>query len=113
MPVAHSLLQIREELGVAVLPLSPDELWARPGGVASVGFHVKHLAGSLDRLLTYARGERLNDRQLALLEAEAAGVTPDERSEVVLRIADDAIERALDQLRATPIASLHEARQVG
>src|SRR5436305_1005779 len=49
-PVAHSLLQVREEVGrFSALP--PDKLWAKPGGAASIGFHLKHLAGSLDRLL--------------------------------------------------------------
>src|ERR1700692_1565594 len=70
MPVAHSLLQIREEIHGVVLPLSYEELWARPGGAASIGFHLKHLAGSLDRLLTYARGESLTAGQLALLDGE-------------------------------------------
>src|SRR3954468_11085681 len=48
-PVAHSLLQVREELE-GVLSLTSAQLWARPGGVASIGFHLRHLAGSLDRL---------------------------------------------------------------
>ena len=61
-PVAHSLLQVREEIA-AVAVLAPEHLWARPGGAASIGFHLRHLAGSLDRLLTYARGGRLNAAQ--------------------------------------------------
>ena len=113
MPVAHSLLQVREELEAAVLPLSYDELWKKPGGAASVGFHVKHLACSLDRLLTYARGEALNDRQIAQLEGEAHSGSPDDQAHVVLRTAHAAIDRALDQLRATPIEILHEPRRVG
>ena len=70
MPVVHSLLQVREELAALAPSLSSEQLWARPGGAASVGFHVMHLAGSLDRLLTYARGDGLNNRQRAALEAE-------------------------------------------
>src|ERR1700675_3648854 len=70
MPVAHSLLQVREEIDTVVTPLSHEELWARPGGAASIGFHLKHLAGSLDRLLTYARGESLSEGQRLMLDAE-------------------------------------------
>src|SRR5580704_10453460 len=70
MPVAHSLLQVREEIDTVVTPLSHEELWARPGGAASIGFHLKHLAGSLDRLLTYARGESLSEAQRVTLDAE-------------------------------------------
>ena len=63
-PVAHSLLQVREEIE-AVVALPPEKLWARPGGAASIGFHLKHLAGSLDRLLTYASGKQLSAAQRA------------------------------------------------
>ena len=70
MPVAHSLLQVREEIDTVVEGLSFQKMWATPGGAASVGFHLKHLAGSLNRLLTYARGENLTGAQLSALEAE-------------------------------------------
>src|SRR5215475_5139118 len=68
-PVAHSLLQVREEIE-AVSALPPDKLWVRPGGAASIGFHLKHLAGSLDRLLTYALGKPLTVTQYEALAAE-------------------------------------------
>jgi hypothetical protein len=75
MPAAHSLLQTAEEVERAVrapAPLAADELWARPGGAASVGYHLAHLAGSTDRLLTYAAGRPLDAAQLAALAAEDA-----------------------------------------
>ena len=56
-PVAHGLLQCRLELSATLPSLAPADLWARPGGAASVGYHLRHAVGSLDRLLTYARGE--------------------------------------------------------
>src|SRR5438552_13253361 len=70
MPAVHSLLQVREELETIVPPLAADDLSARPGGAASIAFHLTHLAGSLDRLLTYARGESLTPAQIAYLAAE-------------------------------------------
>jgi hypothetical protein len=61
MPVAHALVMAREDVEAAISALSADELWARPNGAAAAGFHAMHLAGSLDRLFTYARGEQLDD----------------------------------------------------
>src|SRR5215510_15868045 len=71
-PVAHSLLQVREEIEL-IVSLPPEKLWARPGGAASIGFHLKHLAGSLDRLLTYASGRQLNTAQRQALAEEQSG----------------------------------------
>jgi hypothetical protein len=70
-PVAHSLLQSLEEVRRHLVYLTPEQLWHRPNGAASIGYHVRHAAGSLDRLLTYARGEMLSAGQLAALKAEA------------------------------------------
>ena len=69
-PVAHALLQVREELATALHGFPPALLNERPAGLASVGFHLQHMAGVLDRLLTYARGEALTAGQLATLAAE-------------------------------------------
>src|SRR5918993_5328203 len=63
LPVAHSLLQVREDLARLERTVTPEQLWARPGGAASIGFHIRHTGGALDRLLTYARGEALTDAQ--------------------------------------------------
>ena len=113
-PVAHSLLQSREELHATLATLSPADIWVAPaGGAASVGFHARHAAGSLDRLFTYARGEQLSAAQKAALAGEAA---PDVRAQVVAALLadfDDAVERALAQLRSTDEATLTEARGVG
>ena len=58
MPVAHALVQVAQDVQ-PLAELTTDELWTRPGGAASVGFHLRHIGGALDRLLTYARGEAL------------------------------------------------------
>lgn len=112
-PVAHALLQVREEVRAHLEALSLDDLWARPGGAGSIGFHVRHAAGSLDRLFTYARGEALSAAQLASLKAEAepdltAGAIPD-----MLAAFDAAIDRALAQVRGTDPGTLLEPRGVG
>jgi hypothetical protein len=112
-PVAHALLQAREDLVSGLGDLSLDQLWARPGGAASVGFHVKHLAGSLDRLLTYARAAPLSPEQLAYLKSEAAPGEPPDGAAAVIAIAHGSIDRALEQVRGTTEKGLLEERRVG
>jgi len=109
-PVAHSLLQVREEVE-AVVSLTSAQLWSRPGGAASIGFHLKHLAGSLDRLMTYARGKQLSVPQYEYLAAEEHQQA--ETTDVLVRQAQAAIDRALDQVRRTPLCTLDESREVG
>jgi uncharacterized damage-inducible protein DinB len=110
MPAAHALLQAREDIERLAPELSDDRLWTRPGDAASAGYHLQHLAGSLDRLFTYARGEALNDRQREALRVEG---TP---GSAVTALVDDAvatIDRAIEQLRTTPPQTLFDAREVG
>ena len=112
-PVAHSLVQCGEELRKHVASLSPDQIWARPSGAASVGFHVRHAAGSVDRLFTYARGEPLSSAQQAALLGEAQ---PDGAADIAATLLagfDAAIERALEQLKSTAETALLEPRGVG
>ena len=112
-PVAHSLLQSRDELHATLATLAPADVWLTPGGAASVGFHARHAVGSLDRLFTYARGEQLSAAQKAALAAEGQ---PDLRPQVVAGLLaefDAAVERALAQLRATDESTLTQARGVG
>src|SRR5712691_332400 len=113
MPVAHALLQIREEIERVPATLSSEQVWRKPAGAGSLAFHLKHLAGSLDRLLTYARGEPLSDAQRAALGSEEAIGGPREDVERLRLEAMAALDRALDQVRATPVETLHEPREVG
>jgi len=112
-PVAHGLLQCREELHAHVPGLTSERIWVQPWGAASIGFHVRHAAGSLDRLLTYARGEQLSTAQRAALAAEPHPDLAPNPAGRLLAIFDEAIERALDQLRQTDQATLLDARGVG
>ncbi len=113
MPAAHALLQTMEDAQAATANLSAEELWAKPGTAAPVGFHLKHLAGSTDRLLTYARGQRLNDAQRAALADEKSTGTPLTDAGTLLATLRSTIDAAIDQLRATPVSTLQEPRQVG
>lgn len=112
-PAAHSLLQSREEIRATLARLGTPQLAARPGGAASVGYHVRHAAGSLDRLLTYARGEALSPAQLRTLEFEAQESADPDAGAQLAALFDAAVEGALAQLRATAESTLREPRFVG
>ena len=113
MPVAHALIGAREDVAAAIAELDAEVLWARPGGAASAGFHALHLAGSLDRLFTYARGEALSEEQFAALAREQAPGDPPPAARELVAVVETQVEKALAQLRATDPATLLEFRGVG
>ncbi|MDX5421154.1 MAG: DinB family protein [Hymenobacteraceae bacterium] len=113
-PVAHALLQAREEVHTLMEGFPEELLWEHPAGTASVGFHLQHLKGVLDRLFTYARGETLTEPQLDFLYAEGKPA----RNTVYLvqdlvRDFDRQVDQALEQLRDTDEDTLTEKRGVG
>lgn len=112
-PVAHSLLQVREDLPPLLESLAPAQVWARPGGSASIGYHAFHLAGSLDRLATYARGEALSASQLAALKAERAVDAARPPVAELVRLVTGAIDSALHDLATYFEDDLFTPREVG
>ena len=113
MPAVHALLQAREDIEGLVASVPSEHVWQRPGGAASVGFHVRHLGGALDRLLTYARDEALSDVQRTAARAETDPGSPATSLEDVAAGAYASIERALNQLRATSREDLLAPKKVG
>jgi hypothetical protein len=113
MPVVHALLQVREDLERLATRVPPQHVWLRPGGAASIGFHVRHTGGALDRLFTYARGETLSDAQKAALRDEGAEGDPPAALPALVSNVDTIIARALQQLAATQRESLLEERKLG
>ena len=113
MPVVHALIQAREDLERLITTVSPDHVWRRPGGAASIGFHVRHAGGALDRLFTYARGEALSDAQRAALKSEGEPGEPAAALQTLVAEVTRIIDAAMEQLRATPRDSLLEDRKVG
>lgn len=111
MPAAHALMQAAEDVPLAVRGLTTAQLWALPGGAAAVGFHLRHLAESIDRLLTYARGEMLTDAQFETLDAEPFddGRSADDLASAAVA----AIERAIETMRDTPPGTYLDVRGVG
>ncbi len=112
-PVAHTLLQAKEELHFLMKDFPEAFLWERPAGVASVGFHLQHLAGSLDRLFTYARGAALSHAQLKVLSEEGRPPETDNTARDLLEGFDRQVDLALDQLGKTSEQTIGETRLVG
>ena len=112
-PVAHALLQAREEIGALMLRFPDNLLWQKPAGVASPGFHLQHMCGVLDRLFTYARGEALTADQLQYLRTE--GTCPDEQCTAAQLVGqfEKIVDKVLAELSAVDEKSLTEHRGVG
>jgi len=111
-PIAHILLQVEESVREMVEGLTDDQWNARPANVASAAFHVRHIAGVIDRLFTYARGETLSDEQFAAMKKESEPVHRDDVHEA-LNAVTSRVEKALQQLRVTDPATLGDFRPVG
>ncbi len=111
-PVAHALVQAREDLERIEPLLADEKLWESPGQAASAGFHLRHLAGSTDRLLTYARGEQLSQEQKRYLATEKEP-QPDLSVEFLLAEVRDVLDRALAHLGSVQGTTLDDERLVG
>ncbi|GHB76028.1 DinB family protein [Persicitalea jodogahamensis] len=111
-PVAHALLQAREEVLEMATRIDEGKLWNRPAGMASAGFHLQHLTGVLDRLFTYAQGKALSEIQLRMLKAEGNADNEISVKSLVENFSQQ-VDRALEQLRTTDELTLTEIRGVG
>jgi uncharacterized damage-inducible protein DinB len=111
-PAAHALLQAQEEIEAALQDFPEAKLWEQPAGVASVGFHLQHMAGVLDRLLTYAAGQPLTEAQLAYLTKEGKPA-PGIDLATLLATFDQQMAITLQKLKATDPKTLTDVRGVG
>src|SRR5205085_519792 len=69
-PVAHALLQAKEEVNRLMADFPEILLWIKPINMASPGFHIQHMTGVIDRLFTYANKDALTQQQLDFLHSE-------------------------------------------
>ncbi len=111
-PAAHALLQSSEELEKYLQDFPEELLWKKPAGRASVGFHLQHLTGVLDRMLTYAQAEKLSKNQFHYLKNEEK---PDEKLsvEILIQNFQKKVNEAIVFLKNTPENILTEYRPVG
>lgn len=112
-PIAHALMQVSEEVELHASGLSHEELWARPYEVASVGFHLLHIAGSTDRLLAYARSETLTPDQIAVARSESAALATDVTALELVQRTQRALQQSLEHVRTTPLDALYDVRYIG
>jgi uncharacterized damage-inducible protein DinB len=109
-PLFHAFDHARLDLAKWTDGLTTDDIWSTPEGVGPIGFHIRHIAGSAERLFTYVQGGQLSAEQLAALKSEAApGASLDE----LLRHVDRVFASVLAGVRAIPLDQLREPRAVG
>jgi uncharacterized damage-inducible protein DinB len=111
-PVAHALLQAREELNELLQGFPNEKLWDKPAGVASVAFHLQHLQGVLNRLFTYAKGSALSEEQLMALKSEGQN-NPALTAAGLVDAFNEQVDRAMIQLKETGAEELPRFRGVG
>jgi uncharacterized damage-inducible protein DinB len=108
--VLHALESAKEDLWKWCFSLSDTQLNARPEGVAPIAFHLRHIARSLDRLLTYAEGGALDETQLQLLKSELDPLAAHEQLFTELEIA---LQRSGQRVRALVTVDFNMPRTVG
>ncbi|MEO6924332.1 MAG: DinB family protein [Bryocella sp.] len=107
--VLHALELAAEDVGRWAAGLSDEEMFARPAGLPSVGFQLRHMVGALDRLLTYAEGNQLSAAQMDTMSHEMdEGLAAD-----ALRVCHDGLKRAQERVRAFGPEKFAVVRGVG
>jgi uncharacterized damage-inducible protein DinB len=109
-PVLYSFQQAREDLAKHTEGLTGDQTWVRQFGLAPLGFHLRHIAGSVDRLTTYLLGRQLDEAQMAALRNE---MEPGEPLSKLLAQVNESLAQAEDRIRSIDPATLTEPRAVG
>lgn len=111
-PVAHALLQAESEIHNALSGFPAENLWKKPAGVASVGFHLQHIPGVIDRLFSYANQKELTESQKEYLNEE--GKENNEKSiHDLLSHLEKTIQSAIEELKLIDETILLEQRGVG
>jgi uncharacterized damage-inducible protein DinB len=107
--VLHALELAAEDVARWSDPLNGDEIESRPLGLPSVGFQLRHMARSLDRLLTYAEGQQLSERQLKALKTEEKFI---DREATLMEFAE-AVEVSVKRVLAFSPQDYETPRAVG
>lgn len=109
-PVFYSFTQVREDLALHTNGLTTEQVWSKTGSVPSLGFQLRHIAGSIDRLMTYLMERELSRDQIDVLKAESE---PGASLAELLAGIDDALSQAEDELRTIKAESIHAPRCIG
>ena len=111
-PVVHALLQANDEIREIVTDFPKENLWLKPAGVASVGFHLQHIAGVLGRLFTYSKGESLSETQLHYLSNEGKENESLEPQNLATALQHQ-IDISIEHLKTVTEDTLTQVRYVG
>jgi hypothetical protein len=109
-PTLHAYAQVREDLAQWTDGLTDAEIWSRPQGLAPVGFQLRHIAGSVERLTAYLCGEQLTSEQLEAMRHE---MDPGPGRVRLLENVNEALRKSEQVIRAIDPAMLAEPRTVG
>src|SRR5579864_427063 len=108
--ILHALEHAKEDLERWCGDLSDEELNARPCDITPAAFHIRHIARSLDRLLSYAEGTALSSEQIAQMKSE---LDPGATGEEIFAELDEAMEVSVTRIRSFSPETLGETRTVG
>ena len=108
--VMHALELAGEDLQRWCGRLSDEQINARPGGLPAVAFHLRHVARSLDRLLTYAEGRALSEEQQAAMKTE---LDPGAKRGALFSELNSALAKSMIRVRAFDVSVLEQIRAVG
>jgi hypothetical protein len=109
-PTVHAYMQALEDLARWTDGLSDAQIWSRPHGLAPVGFQLRHIAGSVERLTTYLRGEQLTSGQL---EASRREMEPGPGRTELLEMITRSLQDSERVIRSLDPSTLTDARAVG
>jgi uncharacterized damage-inducible protein DinB len=109
----HALELALDDLTKWTAGLTDAEVHAQPLGLTPIAFHLRHIARSTDRILTYAEGEQLTAVQLASLKSELTGEGKSETLAELLAEVEIAFTDAAERIRVLATANLDTPRVVG
>jgi len=112
-PVAHALLQAKEDAKKYTDNFPDELLWEKPFGVAAVGFHLNHLSGVIDRLFAYADDKKLTEAQMSFLKAEENPENLSLKLTDLLEAFEHKVQEAVEFLKETSTDDLTEFRGLG
>ena len=109
-PMFYSFEQARQEFNACTEGLTTEQIWSKPHGMASIGFHIRHAGGAAERLCTYLRGAQLSETQVAAMKREGEGGAG--REELLAEM-EAALGRVEEYARGIDVETLRVARGVG
>jgi uncharacterized damage-inducible protein DinB len=111
--VLHAMELALDDLTKWTAGLSDAEVHAQPLGLTPIAFHLRHIARSTDRILSYAEGEQLSAEELALLKSEQGSEGQQESLAELIAEVEVAFTDAAERIRVLATANLDTPRFVG